>query len=544
VAISDMPEVESVVRPPSPRPHLANVSVYSPGRSAEAAMAEHGIETAVKMASNEVPFGPLPGVAAAVAASMSDTYRYADHMAHEVAQAFADLIGVSRERVTVGPGSVGLLQQLALAFAGPGDDVVFPWPSFIAYPQFSGIVVANQVTVALKRFSIDVDAVLAAITERTKLVFIANPNNPISGALRAADLQRLVDGVPADCLLVIDEAYHEFVTGADVPDALQYLGQRPNVVVLRTLSKAYGMAALRVGFLVGDPHVVAAVNAALIPFAVNGPAQAAALVALASGDEVARRCSIIIHERIRVAQHLRRSGLGLPESQGNFWWLPSGARSSDLALALEKRGVVVRPFPSGIRVTVGTPEENEAFVAALEAVREETPFVTDDWQLPTGDSAERTAAWLDRLDVALERLRKHAATDHDGFTRPVPGEQEQWEADQVWAHVAEFGDYWQVRLHEILDAASDAPVAFGRTRHDQARIDAIASNRSREVAAQMDTIERSADRLRALLAELSDADWGRVGLHPTLGEMGLDAQLQTFHIGHLEEHADQLDELT
>ena len=507
-------------------------------------MAEHGIERAVKMASNEVPFGPLPGVAEAVAAAMGETYRYADHMADEVAQAFADLVGVGRERVTVGPGSVGLLQQLALAFAGPGDDVVFPWPSFIAYPQFSGIVVANQVTVPLKRFSIDVDAVLAAVTDRTKLVFIANPNNPISGALRSADLQRLVDEVPAECLLVIDEAYREFVTGADVPDALQYVDQRPNVAVLRTLSKAYGMAAMRVGFLVGDPRVVAAVNAALIPFAVNGPAQAAALVALASGDEVARRCSIIVDERMRVAQQLRRSGLGLPESQGNFWWLPSGARSGELAVALEQRGVVVRPFPSGIRVTVGTPEENEAFAAALDAVRSDMPSIIDDWQLPTGDRAVSTAVWLDRLDVALERLRKHAATEHAGLTRPVPGEQEQWEAEQVWAHVAEFGDYWQARVHEILDAASEVPMAFGRTRHDQGRIDAIERGRIRSVAEHMDAIERSADRLRALLAELSDADWCRVGLHPTLGEMDLDAQLQTFHIGHLEEHADQLDELT
>lgn len=548
MAISDMPEVANPVaaaaQPPSPRPHLANVSVYSPGRSAEAAMAEHGIDKAVKMASNEVPFGPLPGVAEAVAAAMNDAYRYADHMADDVAQAFADLIGVSRDRVTVGPGSVGLLQQLALAFAGPGDDVVFPWPSFIAYPQFSGIVVANQVTVPLKRFSIDVDAVLAAITERTKLVFIANPNNPISGALRTADLQRLVDGVPADCLLVIDEAYREFVTGADVPDALQYLDQRPNVVVLRTLSKAYGMAAMRVGFLVGDPMVVAAVDATLIPFAVNGPAQAAALVALAQGDEVARRCSIIIDERIRVAQQLRRSGLGLPESQGNFWWLPSGSRSGELALALERRGVVVRPFPSGIRVTVGTPEENEAFVAALDAVRAQTPAITDDWQLPTGARSAQTAAWLDRLDVALERLRKHAATDHDGLTRPVPGEHEQWETAQVWAHLAEIGDYWQLRLNEILDAASETPREFGRTRHDQGRIDAIEIGRGRDVAEQIETIERSADRLRVLLAELSDADWGRIGLHPTLGEMSIDDQLERFHIGHLEEHADQLDELT
>ncbi len=542
--IAPKPNAAHSLRPPLPRAHLANVAVYSPGRSAEAAMAEHGISEAVKMASNEVPFGPLPGVAEAVAKAIGDTYRYADHMADDVGQAFADLIGVNREQVAVGPGSVGLLQQLALAFAGPDDDVVFPWPSFIAYPQFSGIVVANQVTVPLKRFSIDVDAVLAAITERSKLVFIANPNNPISGALRRDDMQRLVDNVPSECVLVIDEAYREFVTGADVPDALQYVNQRPNVVVLRTLSKAYGMAAMRVGFMVGHPHVVAAVNATLIPFAVNGPAQAAALVALRQGEEVRRRCAIITAERTRIAQQLRRRGFGVPESQGNFWWLPSGDTAGEIALELEMRGVVVRPFPTGIRVTVGTPAENEKFLIALDAVVAQAPMLWSSWLLPTGDLAVRTAVWLDRLDAVLERLRDRAAIPRTGLTRPVPGETEQWDESQVWAHLAEFGGYWLNELNGLLDAGTGVEHAFGRTRHDDGRIAAIADNRHRCVADQLVIVERAADRLHTLLAEMSVADWGRVGVHPTLGEMSVDRLLQEFHIGHYEQHADQLDELT
>lgn len=432
---------------PPPRAHLASVPVYIPGKSAAAAMAEHGIAVAVKMASNEVPFGPLPGVAEAVAAAMGETYRYADHDSDELAEAFAATLGLTRDRVAVGPGSVGLLQQLTLAYAGPDDEVVYPWPSFIAYPQFSGVVAATRVVVPLRRFSIDVDAVLQAITPHTRIIFIANPNNPISGAIRRAELERLLDEAPADCLVVVDEAYREFVTGADVPDALDYLADHPNLVVLRTYSKAYGMAGMRVGFLIGDPVVVGAVYATMIPFAVNGPAQAAALVAMTQGAEVRRRCSIIVAERQRVAQILRRSGLGVPESQANFWWLPSGARSGQLAVALEQRGVVVRPFPTGIRVTVGLPEENAAFLDALAGVRTAIPDIADDWELPTGDRAARTADLLDELaaadpdDAAVVESRRAALLRVVGEAAPDIFEDALARAlDRLRALIAELGD--------------------------------------------------------------------------------------------------------
>lgn len=410
-------------------------------------MAEHGIATAVKLASNEVPFGPLPGVAEAVLAAIGETYRYADHDSDELAEAFAATLGLTRDRVAVGPGTVGLLQQLTLAYAGPDDEVVYPWPSFIAYPQFSGVVAAKRVVVPLRRFSIDVDAVLQSVTPQTRVVFIANPNNPISGAIRRADLERLLAEAPADCLVVVDEAYREFVTGADVPDALDYLPDHPNLVVLRTYSKAYGMAGMRVGFLIGDPVVVGAVYATMIPFAVNGPAQAAAMVAMTQGAEVRRRCSIIVDERQRVAQVLRRAGLGVPESQANFWWLPSGARSAELAVALEQRGVVVRPFPTGIRVTVGLPEENRAFLDALADVRAAIPEITDDWGLPTGARAAQTADLLDELTagepdeaVAIE-ARRAAMLDAVGEAAPdVNADTPERALDRLTALVAELGD--------------------------------------------------------------------------------------------------------
>jgi histidinol-phosphate aminotransferase len=531
--------------PPAANPHLARIARYQPGRSAEAVMAEHGLDSAVKLASNECAFGPLPGVAEAVASAVATANRYADHTATAAAEAFAEVVGVPRERVTVGPGTVGLLEQLALAYTRPGDEVLFPWPSFIAYPQFTQLTGATPVTVALRRHTFDVDALLGAVTERTRAVLIATPNNPVPTALRAAALEQLVAGLPERCLVVLDAAYQEFVTGADVPDPLALFGDRPNVVVLRTLSKAYGLAGLRAGFLVADPEVVDAVDATLIPFVVTGAAQAAAVAALAQREEVARRASLVVAERERVAQALRRRGLGTPDSQANFVWLPAGRRAAPLAVALERQGVVTRPFHDhGVRVTTGFPEENDRFIAALDDVLAESPDLAASWALPTGARAEATAVHLDRLDVAVERLRTHLVTEHRGLTRPVPGEEERWADADVWAHLAEFGDYWLAQLHHVLAAPSSEPVPFGRTRHDRGRIAAIAAGRSTPAAAHLAAVERAADRLRALLCELTEGEWGRVGLHPTLGAIDVDRQLDEFHIGHYEQHADQLDELT
>ena len=350
---------------PAPKPHIANTPRYVSGKSAESAMAEYGITQAIKMASNECPFPPLPGVIAAVMEAVAGSNRYGEHPAYQLAAAFAARVGVTADRVAVGAGSVALLEQIALAYTGPDDEVVYPWPSFIAYPQFTQLVGATAVTPKLLNETIDVDAVLSAITQRTRLILIANPNNPTSTALRTAQLRRLVDGIPDSCLVVIDEAYREFVTGADVPDALELFADRDNVAILRTMSKAQGLAGLRVGFMIAHPDVVHAVDACLIPFNVNSAAQAAAFAAFEHDAEIAERCAQIVASRDEVAQQLRRRGLGIPYSQGNFWWLPAGAMSLRLGDALERRGIVTRPSPVGVRVTVGFPHENEQFLQAL-----------------------------------------------------------------------------------------------------------------------------------------------------------------------------------
>jgi hypothetical protein len=391
------------------------------------------------------------------------------------------------------------------------------------------------------RQAFDADAVAAAITERTRLVLIANPNNPTSTALRTGELDRIVDAAPPDCLVVVDEAYHEFVTGADVPDAAQRYGDRRNVAVLRTLSKAYGLAGLRVGFLIADPAVVDAVDACAIPFGVNAVAQAAGIAALDQGAEVARRCVVITAERRRTAQALRRRGLGVPASEANFTWLPAGDAARALAVELERRGVVTRPLDGGIRVTIGAADDNDRFLAALDEAVAARPELVADWGTATGSRACAAADWLDRLDAAMVRYRAHLDVEHPGRTEPVPGEHETWDHRQVWAHVAEFGDYWLAELTALLDAPTDEPSPFGRTRRDGGRIAAIESGRHTEPGEHVRRIERSADRLAALLAGMTDADWERRGRHETLGVMDIDAQLRHFHVGHYEEHADQLD---
>jgi histidinol-phosphate aminotransferase len=376
--------------PSAPAPHhrIATIPRYQPGRSAEESMAEHGLDSAVKLASNESPFGPLPGVSEAVARAVDGSGRYPDHLASTLRETLAERHHVGPDRVAVGCGSVGMLQQLLLAFAGPGDDVVFPWPSFIAYPQFTLLAGATVTEAPLSAWATDVDALLDRVTPRTTVALIANPNNPTSTAIRTDALDRLVDAMPANVLVVIDEAYREYVTDPDVPDATERFRDRPGVAVLRTFSKAWALAGLRVGYLLGDPAVVRAADATLTPFSVSTAAQAAALAALEHEDEVVRRAALVVAERTRVSRALFDRGLPVPESQGNFVWLPSGPDSGRLAEAIERRGVVTRPFPTGIRVTIGLAEDNLRFLRALEGALDEVPAARSAW---TGDAPAEPA---------------------------------------------------------------------------------------------------------------------------------------------------------
>ncbi|SDT75545.1 histidinol-phosphate transaminase [Actinoplanes derwentensis] len=342
------------------RADLDALPAYVPGRT---------VAGAVKLASNEVPYGPLPGVVEAVTESARTSHRYPDMGVAALRDRIGGWLGVDPDRVVTGCGSVALAEILVKATCLPGDEVIYSWRSFEAYPIIAAGVGATSVRVPnTAEHGHDLAAISAAVTDRTRLIFICNPNNPTGTFLRKDELDRFLAGVPSDVLVVLDEAYREFVTDPGVPDGVDVYGDRANVVVLRTMSKAWGLAGLRMGYLVAQPGIASAIRKVVTPFSTNLVAQAAALAALDAEDEVRRRCALIVAERDRVTEALRKLALDVPDSQANFVWLPLGDRTAAFAATCEKHGVIVRAFhPEGVRVTIGTPEENDLFLAAAEA---------------------------------------------------------------------------------------------------------------------------------------------------------------------------------
>ena len=349
---------------------VADLPAYRPGKGAKQAEAEHGITGAIKLASNENPAPPLEAIVEAIDAAARGANRYADHRATAVREALAAKLGVGVEQVTVGNGTVGLLQQLCLSYVDPGDEVVYPWRSFEVYPVYTQLAGGRAVTVPLAAdLGFDLDAVADAVTERTKLVFIATPNNPTGTACTTRELRSLLERVPTSTIVCIDEAYREFLDPGFGDPVDELLPEFPHAIVTRTMSKAHGLAGVRVGYAVGHPDVITTIDKTLVPFAVNALAQAAALAALEHEDEIARAVDAILAERARVEVELAASGWTFPNHQANFVWLPTGDRTDEVTLELERRGVVVRPFSGeGIRVTIGTPAENDRFLATFDEV--------------------------------------------------------------------------------------------------------------------------------------------------------------------------------
>jgi histidinol-phosphate aminotransferase len=335
---------------------MSSLPAYVPGRK---------IPGAVVLASNESPYGLLPSVAAVLAEQANGVSRYPDMASAGLIAAIAEHHGVDPERIAVGAGSVEVCGQLAASAVETGDEVVFGWRAFEAYPIITAVAGGVAVRVPLTTDAVhDVDAMVAAVTERTRLVFLCNPNNPTGTAVGEAELRRLVDGVPESVLVVIDEAYREYVDPDAVPDAIELFADRPNVAVTRTFSKAYALAGLRVGYCVATAEVAGAVRKCQVPFSVSGLAQAAAIAALGEGEEVGRRAKLTVAERERVRQGLLGLGYDVPASQANFVWMAMGDRSTALAEACLAAGVIVRPFAGeGVRVTIGLPEENDSFLA-------------------------------------------------------------------------------------------------------------------------------------------------------------------------------------
>jgi histidinol-phosphate aminotransferase len=305
-----------------------------------------------------------------IAEAAAAANRYPDATCAELTGALADRFGVDPSRVAVGCGSVSLCTQLTQAVADADEEVVYAWRSFEAYPIITAVSGASSVQVASRDYTHDLAAMADRISGKTRLVLVCNPNNPTGTVVRRGELVDFVKAVPEDVVVALDEAYREYVRDPDVVDGLTLLDEHPNVVVLRTFSKAYGLAGLRVGYAIAaDRTVAAALKQTQVPFALTTVAQQAALASLeAPAEEQLRmRTEEVARERVRVRAALRGFGYDVPPTEANFVWVPLGDRTVAWAAGCEERRVIVRPFAGdGCRVTVSTPAENDAFLAAAE----------------------------------------------------------------------------------------------------------------------------------------------------------------------------------
>jgi histidinol-phosphate aminotransferase len=345
---------------PRLRPALDGIPAYVAGRSPAPAP---GLTT-YKLSSNENPYPPLPGVLEVAIEAAGAMNRYPDMFCTELIAELAKRYDVPEAHLATGTGSVGVLQQLVQATAGEGDEVVYAWRSFEAYPIVAQIGGARSVQVPLtpdERH--DLPAMAAAITDRTRLVLLCSPNNPTGPVLRRDELAEFLARVPADVLVVVDEAYAEFVRDPAAADGLAAYREHRNVAVLRTFSKAFGLAGLRVGFAVAPEPVAEALRKTAVPFGVSVVAQRAAVESLRLTDLLAQRVDSLVGERTRMVEGLRGQGWTVPETQANFVWLRLGEHTPAFATACEQAGVMVRPYATdGVRVTIGEQAANDVFL--------------------------------------------------------------------------------------------------------------------------------------------------------------------------------------
>ncbi len=310
---------------------------------------------------NTVAFRPAGSVVAAVARTAAAANEYPDMAATELTAAVARWLDVPGGYLTFGPGSAALCQIALLAWCGPGAEVVHQWPSFEAYPLMIEQVHATAVAVASRDTETDIGDIAAAVTDRTRMVLLCNPNNPTGAVLRQDRIRRLLSLLPEHVTVLVDEAYRDFVLSPGYRDAVELVADDPRVAVLRTFSKSFGLAGLRVGYLIAQPALTAKLAAARMFFAVSAPAQAAAVAAVERVAEMRERCAAVGAERARLRGVLCEQGWAVPLSHANFLWLPT-PQATEFASHCAQYGVAVRAWPGrGVRVTVGAPASNDVF---------------------------------------------------------------------------------------------------------------------------------------------------------------------------------------
>jgi len=353
--------------------HILGIAPYEPGKPVEELERELGIADAIKLASNENPLAPSDRVQQAIIAQLGRLNRYPDGSGFYLRQAIAKKYGFTPDHVMLGNGSNDLIELAVRAFMGPGDEAVVPHPSFVVYPMIVQAVGGIRVMVMLREHRLDLEAMARAITPQTKIVFIANPNNPTATMVTADEFEHFMGRIPDRTIVVVDEAYIEFAHGPDFPDAFAHVRQGRKLIVLRTFSKAASLAGLRIGYAVADPDAGALMNRIRQPFNVNALGQAAALAALDDENHVIECVRMNEAGKAYLYDEFRSLGLKYVPSRANFILVDVGRSAADIYQKLLHEGVIVRPMTSfgmetALRITIGSPDENRRLVKGLRAV--------------------------------------------------------------------------------------------------------------------------------------------------------------------------------
>jgi len=353
------------------RPSLERIQPYKPGKPIEQLVREYGITgEIIKLASNENPLGPSPNALAALSHALTEVHLYPDNSCYALINRLSEIHETPPDYITVGNGSVEIILQAALACLEPNDETIMSEVSFIMYPIATHIAGAVPVKIPVKDYKHDLEAILAAITDKTKIIFIDNPNNPLGSVISRSQMDAFIERMPDHVLVVLDEAYYEYIGSMDYPRSLHYVHAGRNVLVLRTFSKIYGLAGLRVGYGLANPEIIHALSKVRLPFSVNRPAQIAALAALDDEKHIDESRALNEKGKMYLAKEFERLGLEYIPPYGNFVFVRFPCETGPIYKALERRGIIVRPVgdKNALRITIGTPQQNKRLIASLEKI--------------------------------------------------------------------------------------------------------------------------------------------------------------------------------
>ncbi len=349
--------------------NIKSISPYVPGKPIEEVERELGITGTIKLASNENPLGPSPKAVTAVKKALEGLNRYPDGSGFYLTQALAKRYGVEINQIVLGNGSNELIELVVRTFIQPGDEIISADPSFVVYKMITQAAGGTNIVVPCRDMRHDLDVMAERITPKTKIVFIANPNNPTGTMNAKAEMDRFMSRVPDNVIVAVDEAYFEYVTHADYPDSLDYLKDGKNILALRTFSKIYGLAGLRIGYGITTPEITELMNKVRQPFNTNTLAQIGALAALADRKHVEKSIAVNNEGKQFLSQSFQQLGIAYIPTETNFILFETALDGKDVYTALMKQGVIIRPMGGKrLRVTIGLPEENKRFVAELEKI--------------------------------------------------------------------------------------------------------------------------------------------------------------------------------